>query len=242
MKNKILYFIPIILLLMFLLPSSVLGAVVYERTPELFETYNPVSLYFHADNYAEMKTYCNDYDFEWWEIVYIKIPSGSYYTGLTASSTQDKTFVEEMDLGEYQAVQLKCYIDYENPREGDTININLEMEGSQIAIFEVKEYGIIGKSLYYLSKTTAIASTTAYIGDLFNSFGGYIWLIIGIPLGFWILVEVLVLTASKGDKKAVKVMRDSHRKRSQREVKTWLKAERENEKRETKRWEKANRY
>jgi len=88
----------------------------------------------------------------------------------------------------------------------------------------------------------AIASTTAYIGDLFETFGNFIWLIIGVPLGFWILIEILVLTAPKKDKKLVKVMRDSHIKRTKRELRSWLKADRENDKREMKRWEKANRY
>ena len=36
-----------------------------------------------------------------------------------------------------------------------------------------------------------MASTTAYIGDLINSAGGYIYLFIGIPFGFFVIMEVI---------------------------------------------------
>ena len=39
----------------------------------------------------------------------------------------------------------------------------------------------------------AVASSTAYIGDLFTDVGAFIWLAIGIPLGFFVIRKVITL-------------------------------------------------
>ena len=39
----------------------------------------------------------------------------------------------------------------------------------------------------------ALASTTAYIGDLITDAGAFIWLAIGIPLGFYVVKKVIGL-------------------------------------------------
>jgi len=39
----------------------------------------------------------------------------------------------------------------------------------------------------------ALASTTAYIGDLFGSLSPYIFLAIGVPLGFYVIRKVISL-------------------------------------------------
>lgn len=44
---------------------------------------------------------------------------------------------------------------------------------------------------------TAIASTTAYIGDLFTDLGVFVWLAIGIPLGFYVISKVISLVARR---------------------------------------------
>lgn len=41
--------------------------------------------------------------------------------------------------------------------------------------------------------TDALASTTAYIGDLFGSLSPYIFLAIGVPLGFYVIRKVISL-------------------------------------------------
>ena len=43
----------------------------------------------------------------------------------------------------------------------------------------------------------AIASTTAYIGDLFGALSPFIWLAIGIPLGFYVIKKVISLVAGR---------------------------------------------
>jgi len=37
----------------------------------------------------------------------------------------------------------------------------------------------------------ALASTTAYIGSVITDLGGFIWLAIGIPLGFYVVKKVI---------------------------------------------------
>jgi len=43
----------------------------------------------------------------------------------------------------------------------------------------------------------AVAATTAYIGDLLESAGPFVWLAIGIPLGFYVIRKVVSLVASR---------------------------------------------
>jgi len=45
--------------------------------------------------------------------------------------------------------------------------------------------------------TDAVASTTAYIGDLLGSLGPFVWLAIGIPLGFYVIKKVIGLVAGR---------------------------------------------
>lgn len=43
----------------------------------------------------------------------------------------------------------------------------------------------------------AIASTTAYIGTLFTDLSVFIWLAIGLPLGFWVISKVISLVTRR---------------------------------------------
>jgi len=45
--------------------------------------------------------------------------------------------------------------------------------------------------------TAAVASTTAYIGDLFTDLGPFVWLAIGIPLGFFVIRKVISMVAGR---------------------------------------------
>jgi len=47
-------------------------------------------------------------------------------------------------------------------------------------------------SLFTLPES-AVASTTAYIGDLVGSLGPFVWLAIGVPLGFYVVKKVIAL-------------------------------------------------
>jgi hypothetical protein len=43
----------------------------------------------------------------------------------------------------------------------------------------------------------AVASTTAYIGTLISDLGVFIWLAIGIPLGFYVVRKVIALVPKR---------------------------------------------
>jgi len=45
--------------------------------------------------------------------------------------------------------------------------------------------------------TDALTATLGYVGDLFADLGPFIWLAIGIPLGFYIIKRVIALVGSK---------------------------------------------
>jgi len=43
----------------------------------------------------------------------------------------------------------------------------------------------------------AVTSTTAYIGNLFTDLGPFIWLAIGLPLGFFVIRKVISMVAGR---------------------------------------------
>lgn len=43
----------------------------------------------------------------------------------------------------------------------------------------------------------AVSNTTAYIGDLFADLGPFVWLAIGIPLGFYVIKKVITLVVGR---------------------------------------------
>jgi hypothetical protein len=43
----------------------------------------------------------------------------------------------------------------------------------------------------------ALTSTTGYIGDLMTDISPFIWLAIGIPLGFYVIRKVISLVAAR---------------------------------------------
>lgn len=43
----------------------------------------------------------------------------------------------------------------------------------------------------------ALSSTTAYIGSLVGDVGPFIWLAIGVPLGFYVIKKVIALLPRK---------------------------------------------
>jgi len=62
--------------------------------------------------------------------------------------------------------------------------------------------GVVGladkvKAANIIDVGTGVASTTAYIGDLFTDISAFIWLAIGIPLGFYVIKRVVSLVRAR---------------------------------------------
>lgn len=43
----------------------------------------------------------------------------------------------------------------------------------------------------------AITSTTAYIGNLFSDLSPFVWLALGLPLGFWVISKTISLVVRR---------------------------------------------
>lgn len=58
----------------------------------------------------------------------------------------------------------------------------------------VNAYDIIDVS------TTSVASVLAHVSDLFTDLSVFIWLAIGLPLGFWVIYKVIGLIRGRTSK------------------------------------------
>jgi hypothetical protein len=57
--------------------------------------------------------------------------------------------------------------------------------------------GTSALAVYFDLPAGAVASTTAYIGNLFTDLGPFVWLALGLPLGFWVIRKTISLVAGR---------------------------------------------
>jgi len=205
MKNKIL--IPTILLMMLLLPFSVFGAWTYDRTPTGYEITSPVSFEISFDDITtDMLLNAST---TWWGIQLNELYFTGGYEGFSECvpvSTKDYTFVLDIPIG--------CIPDYIFINGDPTSKANCEtnpLYQDEARIFETDDEGVFEivapprplVASFEDMPENAIASTTAYIGDLFGTFGVFVWLAIGIPLAFWIINNTINLF-TKGKKAKIR--------------------------------------
>lgn len=184
MKNKIL--VSTILLMLFLFPFSVLGATIYERTPSGYTIENPVSFEVGFDTWGEV---CSKPESVKWAIQVFGVVGYEliWESDNQASTTKSVIFETNLSFLEYQAVVFDCR-DINDITTYDSHPLESDPFGDPI--FEVIAPPVIPPITAGFEDYT-MASTTAYIGDLWNSAGVYIYLFIGIPLGFWIIKRVI---------------------------------------------------
>lgn len=181
MKNKILVFT--ILFVMFLFPFVVLGQPAYERNPSGSEIENPVS--FTLTDVFTTYPACNS-----WQLTLTPTATTSQCATLTTD-----TWEVSLPLGEYTYLNGKCFSD----AGCSSLEETWDVEGSDdpSVIFEVVAPPPPYEGNIVTITTSSVASTTAYIGDLINSVGPFLWLIIGLPLGFWIINETIKFITPK---------------------------------------------
>lgn len=176
MKNKILVFT--ILFAIFLFPFVVLGQPAYERNPSGSEIENPVSF-----------TLTN---------VFTEYPScSSWHLKLTPATTSPcqtlttDTWEVSLPLGEYTWLQGECFSSG-NCTTGLEEQWDVEGIDNPDVIFEVIATPPPPYEGDFITITTSsLASTTAYVGDLFNSISPLVLLAIGVPLGFYIINQII---------------------------------------------------
>lgn len=168
---------------MFLFPFVVLGAVDYQRTPSGFYVSSPITIDLSFDAWAE--TGCDELGQNYWGVIIYGTPPDwtEFISEFVASTTKSISAEFSLSVGqECGLVSFACSID------GETLNNDgneqEEIDGGQTPIFEV-----IGNIITITSQS--VASTTAYIGDLINSISDFLWLIIGIPLGFVVIKKAM---------------------------------------------------
>lgn len=178
---------------MFLFPLSVLGAVIYERTPSGYYITSPITIDLSFDTWAE--TGCDEYGQNYWGVLLYETPPEwtEFLSEFVASTTKSISVEFPLEVGqEIGLITFACSID------GETLNNDgneqEEIDGGTTAILEIvaePEIPPITAGFEGNMPEYAIASTTAYIGDLFNSAGIWIYLFIGVPLGFFIIQWII---------------------------------------------------
>lgn len=183
--------------------SNVFGAVVYERTPAGLEITNPVSFSFSFDDYddfASLITDCQTQTCTDWGVASVRCTAkvGNTCTNgeqlLVAScvplTETSHTFVVNILEGDYYGVVIVANDDID-PCSAMPSGEMIEYNGDKI-IFSVlspppPSYNIIPLKL----QTEFTTSTLAYVGRLFTDLQNAIFLIIGLPLGFWGVAKVI---------------------------------------------------
>jgi len=178
MKNKIL--VSTILLMLFLFPFSVLGQATYERTPSGITIQNPITFDVgNVDTGGGMLS---------WKMWAYERETGYLTFGVCVDMPQTaEIFVENLPYGDYTIISYRRYAS--SSCEGVMISepyLEYDWTG-----YDLTQFFVVPPPITAGFEDYTMASTTAYIGDLWNSAGVYIYLFIGIPLGFWIIKRVI---------------------------------------------------
>jgi hypothetical protein len=181
-EKKMKKFLAILTLGFVLLPTLVLGAVGYERTPSGYTISNPVSFAI-TGVFEEHPTALS------WKIY----TSGAEVFWSDCVSTTSETIVTDLNLGEYTAITLIWY-EYESCSAGgfpDTLEYN-----AGEPIFEVVEEEPPVTPFIEIG-TDFVGNILAYIGDLVTGIGPLLYFVIGAPLAFWAVRKVIGLTPKR---------------------------------------------
>lgn len=167
-----------------LLPAFVFGAINYSRIPTGKVIQNPVNFDIYFDNLSEFCAYLGQA--VTWGLMYVgeATTTRSTLIGIPPSENVSHTFTENLPLGNYTIVDIGCF------------NVNGELlEGSVTLEAGTPAFKIIPK--IFTLPSTAIASSTDFIGSLIGAIGPFIWLFIGIPLAFVVIKRVIKIVPRK---------------------------------------------
>jgi len=192
MKNKIQLFILLIGLILFLFLGFrfVLGAVDYQRTPSGYTITLPTEVKIFVDVNDVIEDICYEYPsaLKW------KVSIRDTEENLSETPEFSKTIKMidwdfDLPVGDYSVVWAKC-------KDGvtwyDAHNLEGDYEQPENVIFEVVEPPPPPYEGDFITITTSsLASTTAYVGDLFNSISPLVLLAVGVPLGFYIINQII---------------------------------------------------
>ena len=160
-------------------PAFCLGAVSYSRTPAGYTITNPITFEVAFDNY-DVDTLCVFYNY--WGI---QATGGDveWQSEYFASTTKDNVFSPNLPLGLYDQVTFICSVD----------GVYFGRGGSflEIGEFEVIARPPAGPASVFTLPAGSVASSTGWIGDLFDAIFPFVALFIGVPLAFYVIYRFI---------------------------------------------------
>lgn len=176
-----------IILVGLLLPTFSFAILTYERNPSDFTFRSPVEISVSVDNFDEIDVYVWPEVMNYWTIfVYKTSWEDLYYDPiLVASTTLSHTFTIDLPVGSYISVDAMVCPNstFEGRNPPCEYGVFLEYDEDN-PIFEITG------PLFELP-ITSVGSTTGILNDLLNDIGPFIWLFIGIPLGFVVVKRII---------------------------------------------------
>ena len=180
----------IILILAGLLLPAFCFAYTYERTPTGSPVYNPVSFFIEWENLEELQGYCAPRT--WWGF-YVEKTGENFFSICIEENDLSETFEVNLPLGVWDSgVGLQCCngeLEY-----GTTIWPPF-FEGAFEVVEEEEPTPPTGG--IWTLPADFLASTTAYIGDIFGDIWVLVAFMIGFPLAFWVILKIENLTKNK---------------------------------------------
>jgi hypothetical protein len=175
--------------LLFSLPAF---AFTYSRTPADYTISNPVNFSMSGATYEEINDACGDHGFAFWRLTIYSNEFDETSTDIFASSTFNFNLSLTLPINEYVEVLFVC-LDSEEMYAGAFF---FEGEGfpEPPIMFEVVAGApaVAGGNIITLPADFA-TSALAYAGQLFTDLSTIILLLIGLPIGFWVIKKTLFL-------------------------------------------------
>lgn len=215
LKNNIIIF-SILAIGIFMIPNFVLGAITYSRTPAtdlIYYDQQPMTFNVSFDNFpADIENYedqCPE-GINYWNIFYkTKTPDRNFVLleGNLASTTKNYSFEGTLPIGKIAGIYVFGGMTATSTYQGycgRLLETNLSpdckmMPGPECYIFEILDEGGGGTGIGTI--LTLPTSTTpdllAYAGRLFTDLNPIVLLLLGIPVGFFIIKKSISLVSKR---------------------------------------------
>lgn len=187
---KKLYLI-ISLAVLLLIGNSAFGAVTYERSPSGTEITSPVSFSVTLDDIFDLE-FDEEIGVGYWAIV-AGGEEAEYWSEAIASTTLSTTFLISVPTGEAITNILSCACPPEFDFNACSENLGDNCSNTGISLESGEPAFTIIYSFIPIS-SDFVVSTLAYINQGIGGLGPFLYVIIGLPLAFWVIKKILDIT------------------------------------------------
>lgn len=207
---------------LFLGATQVFGAITYERTPSDFEIQNPVNFYVRFDNFEDSGCSASTTHYSLYIMgALVEPPAGIHLTPHIPKTTLENLWIINLELGERRGVMLECYeeensLGYtEQLEEGSPAFIVTELvcdnEHLELCLTEITcsnaggyWYNDICNVLpepppppFFGITENFVTGSLAYIGQAVTGLSPLLYVIIGVPLGFYVIRKIMGVMPKK---------------------------------------------